>query len=153
MGGGAHRQLEARAVGECGGIASGANQDPLVRRRPAAGTHRAGGIDRDHLVADEAVAQRADQRADRGAGPDHAAVLVDHRHASAERIAVLAGPLCARPAHIAAFAGRRCVAPRRQQREPLGQLGGVDAAGADARVLQQRQAAVDGRPERDGAVG
>ena len=70
------------------------------------------------------VAQRAGERGDRGADAEHAAVLVEHR-----------GPF-----------------PRREQGQPLGDLGAVDRSRRDAGLAQDREPPLGGRAEHHDAV-
>ena len=118
------RQRKAGAERQLRGPAPGADDDTVVRGRPPAAADLARRSHGDHLVGDDAIAQRGGECPDRSGRADDAAVVVDHR----------------RPA------------PRGEHRQSLGQLGRVDRAGAHAGVAEERVVALDRRAEQHGPV-
>ena len=127
-GGVAQRQRQSGATGQCGGAATGAQDHAAVLGARATGADLDGtggrGPDRQHLVEHDALTQSFAQRLDARPGADHAGVLVQHRG----------------------------VLPRRQQRQALGDLGGVDLTRSHPGVAHRLEPPQRGGAERDHAV-
>ena len=123
------RQVHARAGRERPRAAPGAHHDaPVLDHAPArAQLDRAvaGRADRHDLVGNERGAERAGQRGDRRPRPDHAGVLVEQ--------------------HVAGHVG--------QEGQPLGALGRVDEACANAARAQEGEPVGHAGTECEHAVG
>ena len=128
MSGMAQRQRQPGAACQRGGSAAGTqDHPPVLRARPACANldvAGGGGADRQDLIEHDPLAQRSAKGLDARPRTDHATVLIEH------------GGLL----------------PRRQQRQALGHLGGVDLARAHPGAAHRLQPSQPGRPERHHAV-